>query len=361
MDINQKSKFNFIRYANVWEDADILCEALAPTAQRGRMLSIASSGDNVLALLTLDPKEIVAVDLSAPQLACLDLRIAAFKELDYTGLCEFLGVLPSLNRVETYNLIKRHLSLDARTFWDERLNVIHKGIIHAGKFERYLRLFGKWVLPLVHSHATREALLQEKLEQARMKFYAERWDSWRWRLIFKLFFSRFVMGHAGRDPSFFDHVLGTVAEQILARSKHALTACPTHQNPYLRYILKGNFFNTALPRYLRPEHFSTIQARVDRVKFVHGPATEVEGSFDGFNLSDIFEYMNEEAFEACYTSLLEKANQHARMAYWNMLVPRSCPKSCLDRVSPLTELAASLHKKDKAWFYQKFVVEQVLR
>jgi len=41
MNVNQKSRFNFIRYANVWEDADILCAALAPTAQQGRILSIA--------------------------------------------------------------------------------------------------------------------------------------------------------------------------------------------------------------------------------------------------------------------------------------------------------------------------------
>ncbi len=44
-----------IRYGSVWEDADVLCEALAPVAPGGRLLSIASAGDNVLALLTLDP------------------------------------------------------------------------------------------------------------------------------------------------------------------------------------------------------------------------------------------------------------------------------------------------------------------
>jgi S-adenosylmethionine-diacylglycerol 3-amino-3-carboxypropyl transferase len=240
--VNHKSIFNFIRYANVWEDADILCEALAPCARQGKILSVASSGDNALALLTLDPKEIVAVDLSAPQLACLELRIAAFKELDYTGLCQFLGVLSSKNRVETYqNLLKPHLSINTIAFWDERLNEIRNGIIHAGKFERYLRLFGKWVLPLIHSHSTIEELLKLKSEEERIRFYERKWDSWRWRLLFKIFFSRFVMGRAGRDPSFFNHVEGTVGERILTRTKQALTASSVHENPYLYYILKGNF------------------------------------------------------------------------------------------------------------------------
>ena len=62
--IGERAAFDAIRYGSVWEDADVLCEALAPVAQNGRLLSIASSGDNALALLTLDPAEVVAVDLS---------------------------------------------------------------------------------------------------------------------------------------------------------------------------------------------------------------------------------------------------------------------------------------------------------
>jgi S-adenosylmethionine-diacylglycerol 3-amino-3-carboxypropyl transferase len=356
---NPNSRFNFIRYANVWEDADLLCEALAPTAHQGNILSISSSGDNVLALLTLDPKKIVAIDLSAPQLACLQLRIAAFKELDHTSLCQFLGVHPSENRISTYkDLLKCHLSAPATAFWDERLSEIQNGVIHAGKFERYLRLFGKWVLPFIHSRSTIEELLKPKPLQKRLDFYNQKWDRWKWRLLFKLFFSRSVMGHAGRDPSFFNHVQGTVAKQILARTKHALTQCPTHQNPYLHYILKGNFGPETLPRYLRPKYFHAIQSRVDRIQLVQGPVTQVEERFDAFNLSDIFEYMNEAEFEACYQTILAKASPNARLVYWNLLVPRSCPKSCLHRVTALTELATLLHTKDQAWFYQKLLIEQ---
>ncbi|MBF8262853.1 MAG: hypothetical protein HW387_518 [Parachlamydiales bacterium] len=361
MTLSQNLRFNFIRYANVWEDAEILCEALAPSAQNGRVLSIASSGDNALALLTLDPKEIVAVDLSPPQLACLELRIAAFKELDYTGLCEFLGIVPSQNRVEMYRtLLKGHLSAIAIAFWDERLCDIRNGIIHAGKFERYLRLFGQWILPLIHSHSTIANLLKPKSEAERIRFYEKSWDHRRWRLLFKIFFSRFVMSRAGREPSFFNHIEGTVGERILARSKKALTKSSTHKNPFLHYILKGNFTTEILPFYLLPEHFRTIQSRVDRIRLVHGPITQVEGRFDAFNLSDIFEYMDEDEFGACYSKLLTMAHANARLAYWNMLVPRSCPKSCRHQVLPLSERAAALHQKDRAWFYQKFVIEQRL-
>ncbi len=92
--IGERAAFDAIRYGSVWEDADVLCEALAPIAKGGRLLTIASSGDNALALLTLDPAEVVAVDLSPAQLACVMIRVAAFTELDDKALLPFLGVRP---------------------------------------------------------------------------------------------------------------------------------------------------------------------------------------------------------------------------------------------------------------------------
>ena len=33
--VQERAAFDFIRYASVWEDADILCEALGPVARGG--------------------------------------------------------------------------------------------------------------------------------------------------------------------------------------------------------------------------------------------------------------------------------------------------------------------------------------
>ena len=43
--IQNRAAFDLVRYANCWEDADILLEALA-VKQGDRCLSIASAGDN---------------------------------------------------------------------------------------------------------------------------------------------------------------------------------------------------------------------------------------------------------------------------------------------------------------------------
>src|SRR5437870_3796633 len=203
--VRNRASFRFIRYACVWEDADLLCEALAPVAAGGRLLSIASAGDNALALLTLDPAEVLAVDRNPAQLACLALRIAAFHRLPYADLLVFLGALPGRNRGRTYARLRSDLPEAARDYWDARPALVAGGILHAGRFERYLRAFREWVLPLIHSQRTIQQLRKERSREEREGFYRERWDSRRWRLAFRLFFSRTVMSRSGRDAAFFAH------------------------------------------------------------------------------------------------------------------------------------------------------------
>ena len=82
-----------IRYANCWEDADILLKGMDPKAG-DRILSIGSGGDNSLALLSRNPECVVAVDISEPQLHLIALKKAAVKHLDYEAFLGFLGFKP---------------------------------------------------------------------------------------------------------------------------------------------------------------------------------------------------------------------------------------------------------------------------
>ncbi len=355
-----KARFDFVRYANVWEDADVLCEALRPVAAGRRLLSIASAGDNALALLTLDPSEVVAVDLSAAQLACVELRVAAFRALTYPDLLAFLGVRPGEQRLTTYDALRPLLSARAAAFWDVRPAEIALGVVQAGKFERYFATFRNRILPLVHSSSTVRQLRSAQTLAEQQRFYSARWDGWRWRALFAIFFSRFVMGRMGRDAAFFEHVDGPVATRILARTEHALTALPVATNPYLAFILTGNFAPEALPLYLRPDSYPLIRQRLDRIVLVEGTINSVAGEFHGFNLSDIFEYMSDAEHESVYAQLVDRAAPGARLVYWNMLVPRSRPAS-ETRTTTLAARSAELHATDRAWFYQRLVIDQRLQ
>jgi S-adenosylmethionine:diacylglycerol 3-amino-3-carboxypropyl transferase len=358
-----RADFSQIRYAQCWEDADILLEAL--DIQPGDVcLSIASAGDNALSMLARQPERVIAVDMNPAQLACLELRVAAYRELDHAGLLELIGHAPGDSRGALYGRCRPALSCAARTFWDARPEAIAGGIGAAGKFERYFELFRRRVLPLVHSRRRVEQLLRGGSRAQRETFYNRQWNTWRWQLIFRVFFSRHVMGRMGRDPSFFRYVKGSVSGRILTRARHALTALDPADNPYLQWILTGGH-TTALPFALRPENFEVIRANLDRLEWHCQPLEQFltsaeERTFDAFNLSDVFEYISLENYHRLLDQLIRSGRSGARLAYWNTLADRHRPDSMAGRLRSLDGLSRSLHAKDKAFFYCAFLVEEIV-
>lgn len=362
--IATRADFSRIRYAQVWEDADVLLAGLE-IAPGDRCLSIASAGDNALALLTVDPAEVVAVDLSEAQLACLALRVAAFRTLTHGELLALIGSRPSADRLTLYRRCRGALDTHARAFWDAQPRLVEAGVGRAGKFERYFGYFRQIVLPLTQSQGRARAMLEMNGDaETRRAWYDKHWDNPRWRFLFRLFASRPVLGRLGRDPRFFDHVEGRVADRLLARIRQCVTASDPAANPYLQWILTGTH-RTALPVYLRPEHFDTIRDRLDRLMWQRASLEDVlaeaaPASFNRFNLSDVFEYVDEAHYERLLARLAEVGRPGGRLAYWNLLAPRRRPASLADRLRPLDGLARALHAVDKAPFYGAFVVEEVI-
>jgi S-adenosylmethionine-diacylglycerol 3-amino-3-carboxypropyl transferase len=363
-EVATRADFSGIRYAQCWEDADVLLDAL--DIRPGHVcLSIASAGDNALAMVSRAPARVVALDLSPAQLACLELRVAAYRELKHEELLELIGSMPSSRREELYRRCRAQLSSDVKSFWDARHEAIAKGIGGAGKFEHYFAFFRRRVLPLVHSRKKIERLLVGGTREEREAFYEREWDTWRWRLLFQVFFSRFVMGRMGRDPEFFRYVEGSVAERILARTRYALTALDPATNPYLRWILTGRHAPEALPFALRKENFDAIRSNLDRLEWRRQSVEDFLDecgvrAVDRYNLSDIFEYMSEETYHRLLDRLVTAGRGGARLAYWNMLAPRRRPETFAERLRPLDELAHKLFAQDKAWFYSALVVEEVI-
>lgn len=365
-EVSAKADFSVVRYAQCWEDADVLLQAL--DVQPGdACLSICSAGDNSLALLTRDPAMVLAVDLSPAQLACLELRVAAYRVLSYGALLELSGSRPSATRAAHYAACRDAIpSAAAREFWDTRRDALAAhGFAALGKLEGYMALFRRYVLPLCHSRRDVAALLVPRSPDQRRSHFAQHWDSWRWRLLFRLFCSRAVMQRLGRAPAFFAYAEGSVADHLLGRARHALADLDPSDNPYVTWIFTGRH-GEALPLALREDAHPLIRARLDRL---HWRRTSVEAAlaqaraegqvFHRFNLSDLFEYMSEDGQRALLDALLAVAPPGARLAYWNMMVPRRRPDDLADRLVPLAEEAARLHQADKAIFYRAFVLEQV--
>lgn len=361
-EIAGKAAFDTIRYAQCWEDADILLEGL--NIQEGDVcLGIASAGENCLSMLTRNPAKVIAVDLNPAQLACVELRIAGFKCLEHQELLELIGSRPSTRRLALFNRCKKALSAKARNFWENHQDDIENGIGSAGKFEDYFKLFRQYIIPLIHNKKRVDQLLEGGDPTKRRTFYDTQWNNLRWRMLFKVFFSRWMMGRLGRDPSFFTYVEGSVADRILSRTRHALRELDPGHNAYLHWILLGTH-GQSLPHALRPENFTLIRDNIDRLELRHTTvesalASEGNKGIDRLNLSDIFEYMSEEMTEKVLEKIIASTRSGGRLAYWNMLAPRCCPKHWNDRVIRHKELGDKLLEKDSAFFYSAFIVEEV--
>ena len=357
-----RADFNQIRYAQCWEDADVLLEAL-DVREGDVCLSIASAGDNSFSLLSRNPAKVIAVDLNPAQLACVWLRKAAYARLTHEELLQLIGARPADDRQRLYTRCRPDLPTPVQQFWDARPDLINCGIGSAGKFERYFTLFRTRILPFIHTRKRVDQLLAGGSREARHAFYTSTWNSLRWRLMFNLFFSRFVMGRFGRDPAFFQYVQGSVSQRILQRARHALTELNPADNPYLQWILTGRY-TTALPHALRPENFEPIRRNLDRLHVHHGSieqylAGQPDERIDRFNLSDIFEYMSEDNHATLLKLMVSRAKPGATLAYWNMLVPRSRPAQLASQLSENLALGDRLLLQDKAFFYSRLVVENV--
>src|SRR5262245_12178371 len=165
-----------IRYAQCWEDADILVAALRPRPG-DVVVSIGSAGDNSLALLAEGVERVIAVDLNPAQLASIRLRKAAIAALGHREYLELLGSRPSARRGELLSRAAAALNADDQRFWASRKTAVARhGLGGAGKFEFYFRLLRKHVLPLAHDRAVIDALMTPRPAAERAIFFERRWD-----------------------------------------------------------------------------------------------------------------------------------------------------------------------------------------
>jgi S-adenosylmethionine-diacylglycerol 3-amino-3-carboxypropyl transferase len=358
--LSQKVDLTIIRYANCWEDADILLEGLSP-ANGSRILSIGSAGDNSFSLLITNPELVVAVDINKLQLYLIELKKACIKNLEHDEALAFLGFKASSNRTGFFNNIKNDLSTEARNYWEANINVINNGIIYAGKFEKYFLLFSKKVLPFIHSKKTVLELLTSKSQTEQEIFYSEKWNSWRWKLLFKIFFSKYVMGKYGRDPQFLKEVKISVADNIYNKAAIQLRSEQAQKNSIVHFNLTGNF-GDLLPHYMQKENYNKIKSNIDRLIIKYGYAEKAIshfGKFNYMNLSNIFEYMDEQNFETTALKLIKGTIKDGKLAYWNLMVKRRISKILPNHVEYQKELSNELTKKDKGFFYNQVIVDKI--
>ncbi len=322
-----------------------------------RTLSIASGGDNSLALLMRTTDELLAIDMHCEQLYLLELKAKLIGQVSRLEAIAFLGLAESRQRLKLYRQLRGGLTSEARAYWDAHESYIARGVLHFGKLDRYFSIFCRRIMPLIHSREKARFLLSPKPAVAQQQFYEQRWDTWRWKALFRVFFSQRTMSLLGRDPAKFAHIETSLADQLYHQSAQHLASVHAQGNGFLHYLLVGGF-GEYLPWYLRDGNYDQIATNLPKLRLFHGSLAEVvASSFELFNLSNIFEYMDLPAVEANAKVLMTLATPGAEIFYWNMMVPRSLSEQMPKEFLSLEKLEEG--RGDWGLFYQRFLREQI--
>lgn len=353
---------DLIRYSQCWEDTDLLLSSLPDDCSR--VISIASAGDNSLSLLAKGVS-VLAVDRSSAQLALTELKAKAIANFNREQTIFFLGARdakPSKLRLRLFEKLAPTLSEGCLDYFEKRLPIISGGVLHCGKLERYFALFRK-VHSFVHSEKTLEQLFCPRTKEERLAFYEKNWNTFAYRLLFKSFFSSFVMKRVGRERSFFRYCEGGLSKFLVESTKAALVEGSPADNCYLRYILTGAY-GEQLPFYLREENYQAIKNNINKLTLVQGSLSDVlaaqnTASSDLLNLSDVFEYMDLNEAEKLGLEVSRVLKRGGRLAYWNMIVDRKL-SSVISELTLRREIGQELSSLCQTFFYRRYLVEEAI-
>jgi len=354
--------FSTLGYSTCWEDPEVLRLALRVTRD-DTVLSVTSGGDLTIGLLLEDPKEVISIDLNPIQNYLLELKLACFRALAHPDMLAFLGVRPCDRRLRLYGRLEPYLSREARDYWSTHTHMLAAGVLRQGRQDRYFFRFGV-LLRLLLGPGRVDGLLSVRRRGEQREFFDEQLNCRRWRCLFDLFFSRTVMS-LSMDAAHFRLVRDVRFGPLLRRqADHILREAPAWENFFLYWVLTRSYpAEACMPPYLQEGNYKTIRGRVDRIIMV---TEELEtfllrqpaGRFSRFNLSNVFDWMEESAFLALLEEVARVARPGARLCYYNLLNRRVVPRT-LAAFTRHPELGADLLARNRAMGYTNFELCEV--
>ena len=354
-----------IAYSMLWEDSEVLVKALEIN-KNDNVISVASSGCNVLALLLQEPKSITAIDLNPAQIHFFKLKIKGIENLSHKEFLDLFGFADNTKALDSYKKIRKKIDQETREYFDKNVGIIEKGLCHSGKLEKYFQGFYREVVV-----PTKKAeLLEEMIECSSLADQIKLIPD----LLTEEFERRFLIytgverqADKGRDIEKYKHVRNkeTIAQRLLDNFKMSLKRVLLKENFYSQYFLLSKHYDVQNTySYLREDNFLKLKELVHKVVVVNAQVeqhltTKDKGFYTKGNFSDIFEYMSEDLSLKTFDYLSEYFAKGGRMAYWNLYVDRSSDNK-IPKLKYLKELSEKLKEKDRVWFYKNFKIEEVL-
>jgi len=340
-----------------WEDpaSDRRALAIRPGET---LIAVTSGGCNTLTLLLDDPGKVYAVDINASQSCLLELKRAAVRHLEYDELRAFLGLAPSDERLQVFERLRGDLSEVALRYWTGKPEAVREGVVNAGKYESFVRLFSRFVR-VMQGKKRIEGLFRCATLQQQQDFFDRKWNTVQWRLLFKLLANKWMLAKRGLTTDYFtfDDGSSSFPESFFRRARHALCEIPIESNYFLaQYLLARYWSEQAVPAYLRRENLPVVRERLDRIELVTSPAQEWLGrqsdaSIDCFSLSNICELMSPDETDRFFAQVARSAKPGARICFRNLIVSRCVPESLKNEIALQEELSCELIARDRSFVY----------
>jgi S-adenosylmethionine-diacylglycerol 3-amino-3-carboxypropyl transferase len=316
-----------------WEDPAVDRQALAITPDDS-LITIASAGDNVLAIALDGPKQIYAVDLNPTQIFLLQIKIAAAQHLNYKDFWRLFSLDPVPSISETYHVLRPHLGLDAQCFWDTHLSLFQRGLYRAGIFGFTLWL-QRTYLRMVCGRNVLEQFFKISSLTEQAKFYHRKIHTKWWNVFAKPFVDHwFFLLLFGAHPYQARRVQNQQFADFLASGiRRALTTIPAQDNFLWQQAFLGRYLVS--PDYSSPENFGRLKEVVSRIRTYHGRLQHLleelpPRSVTCFNLLDAPDWLSPDETVMLWTLIQRVAAPGARVLFRTIDPSYQLPPSILE-------------------------------
>jgi S-adenosylmethionine-diacylglycerol 3-amino-3-carboxypropyl transferase len=346
-------------FTHNWEDP--IADEKALRIKKGdKVFAITSGGCNALGFLRFEPSLVYCVDINPAQTYLMDLKKTVIRMLDQDQAWKFLGLTPYRKRLELYERLRSELPPDAKSFFDARLNLVSKGILMNGRYERFVKIAGR-IIRMIQGQSTTNQLFELSSLEQQQEFYKTIWNNRRWRWIFKAMFNKKRLAKKGLNADYFHFDDGTssFSESFQKRAEHALTELPVQSNYFLSLYFFGKYKdNEHLPDYLKPQHFPAIKKNIHRIEAVTADSKfwlekQPGDFFDAMTLSNICELMDEKDTYKLFSEVIRTAKPGARIVFRNLMIPREVPESLQHIIVKDKALSKQLQFEDRSFVYGK--------
>lgn len=352
-------------FAQVREDPLLEIEALAP-APTDTIAVVGSGGCTALSLLAAGAGRVVAIDLNMAQGNLIELKLLAVCRLPRSEAIAFLGgaAMDRQTRMVIYAELRSGLTAAARSYWDSRRAAVGRGVLACGVSERFISLVVAAVRRLIHDEQRISRLLACATLEEQRELYEREWDSRRWRMLFPLLLNRWVFRRT-YSPAFFENVENpSFARHFHALVRQALTELPVRDNYFLHQMLTGRYPDDVpggVPPYLGESGSRAVAQGAQRFELVDGSFTAwlagaPPASVQGFCLSNICEWLDEQGVDHLFSAIARTAAPGARICFrnfvgWTDLPPRWRTSFEIDEA-----LRERLSRADRSLVQRRFVL-----